>query len=1134
MMCSMRLWGWLAASRKSKNHANVEKRRQRGKRLDFRRRLLGEQLEGRMLLSTIGGLNPNEIINTSLTPTQLAESLVGTGVSVSNVTFRGGAQSTGSFDFTNAPTVVGFSKGILLSSGNAADVVGPNAADWTSTDWVQPGDADLDVLSTYPTYDAAVLEFDFIPTSNQVTFEYVFASDEYPEWVNTPFNDTFAFYVNGTNYANVRQIAGDPTAPFVPVGVNNINNSNPVQDPPPASMRPDLFRANYYDPNGGPSVIDLELDGITNVLTFQAMVNPGIVNHMKLAIADASDGIYDSAVFIRAGSLVSNENPVADLSLSPELGSAPLTVTAFIEGEDPNGLPLTYTINWGDGTPNSTGDLDQPPSPNEKEKTAQINHTYTDSGTYIVTLTVSNGTLSDVSTEDVEVLPTGQLAAPVVISSPTGQNVSKGELFTFSASASGVPTPNVQWQVSTDNGVTFVNISGAKSTTYTGIASEIDDGNQYRAVFTNSQGSATTVPALLHVSAEGDFAPVVTTDPADLEVNTGDLFSFTASASGVPTPSVQWQVKTADSDTFEDIPGAVTTTYSAIATLADDGSQYQAVFTNSEGSAITNPAELTISANPVDLIVTLDPVSQTVVAGDSFTFSAWAAGAEAVQWQLSTDNGATFDDIPGATATTFSAIASLSDNGNQYRAVFFADLQDDDPKFVETDSALLTVRPVAPGVALTQDTGSSSSDNVTKVGTLSLSGVETGATVQYSIDGGTTWSPSFSATEGLNTVLVRQTLVADNFSDATFFSFTLDTTPPKAPRMGLTEDTGSSSSDNITKLGTLILSSVESGASVEYSIDNGATWNSSFSAIEGLNTVLVRQTDLAGNVSEVGLDIFTLDTALPTAPGVALTQDTGSSTTDKITKLGTLTLSDLETAASVEYSTDDGATWSNSFTAVEASNTVLVRQTDVAGNISGVTTFSFTLDTTLPQLTPTFSQTQPFLVNAVGITVSANATDASGIVSESCGVVDTSTAGSKFVTCTATDKAGNRASVDVPYVVEYPINVSVTRGGFRLNRATGRYVQIVTLTNNGSTIAGPISLVLDNLSTNATLFNKTGNTTSANPPSGSPYIDMRDSNKAILASLASGASVQVVLEFANPTNSAITYTTRILAGLSIR
>ncbi len=610
-------------------------------------------------------------------------------------------------------------------------------SDWTSTDFALPGDANLDALSGFPTYDAAVLEFDFIPTANQVVFNYAFASDEYPEWVSTPYNDVFAFYVNGTNYADVRQIAGDPAAPFVPVAVNNINNSNPVLTPPPTPMRPDLFRTNYYNP-AGPSAIDLELDGITSVLTFQAPVNPGVVNHMKLAIADASDGIYDSAVFIKAGSLVSNENPVADLSVMPSSGSAPLLVTAIVEGEDPNGLPLTYSINWGDGTPAT--------DPLPLDQTVLVDHVYTAAGTYFMTLTVSNGALSGTSTEDIDVL--GVNVPPVVTSNPTDQTVFDGDLFTFSASALGMPAPAVQWQVSTDSGATFTDLVGATAPTYSATASLLDSGNLYHAVFTNSEGSAASAAAMLTVM-------------------------------------------------------------------------------------------------PLD-----------------------------------------------------------------------------------------TTPPVAPGVALAQDTGSSSTDKITQVGTLTLSNVETGASVAYSSDNGMSWSADFNATEGLNTVLVHQTDAAGNVSDATSFSFTLDTTSPAALDVALTEDTGSSSTDKLTKVGTLTLNGMEIGASVAYSADNGATWSSNFNAMEGLNAVLVRQTD-------------------------------------------------------------------------------------VAGNVSNITPFSFTLDTTPPALNPTFSSAQPFLVCAVGITVSANATDVSGIASQSTGVVSTSSAGRKLVTCTATDNAGNSASIDVPYLVGY-------------------------------------------------------------------------------------------------------------------
>ncbi|WP_232439674.1 beta strand repeat-containing protein, partial [Burkholderia ubonensis] len=258
-------------------------------------------------------------------------------------------------------------------------------------------------------------------------------------------------------------------------------------------------------------------------------------------------------------------------------------------------------------------------------------------------------------------------------------------------------------------------------------------------------------------------------------------------------------------------------------------------------------------------------------------------------------------------------------------------------------SFTLDTSAAAPGVALTTDSGSSASDHITNVGTLNLSGVETGATVEYSIDGGHTWSTSFSATEGLNDIQVRQTDIAGNTSSATSFSFTLDTSAA-APGVALTTDSGSNASDHITNVGTLNLTGVETGATVEYSTDGGHTWNTSFNATEGLNDIQVRQTDIAGNTSSATSFSFTLDTSAA-APGVALTIDSGSSAVDHITNVGTLNLTGVENGATVQYSVDNGAHWSTSFSAVEGLNDVQVRQIDVAGNTSSATSFSFTLDT---------------------------------------------------------------------------------------------------------------------------------------------------------------------------------------------
>ncbi|WP_232455997.1 beta strand repeat-containing protein, partial [Burkholderia ubonensis] len=298
--------------------------------------------------------------------------------------------------------------------------------------------------------------------------------------------------------------------------------------------------------------------------------------------------------------------------------------------------------------------------------------------------------------------------------------------------------------------------------------------------------------------------------------------------------------------------------------------------------------------------------------------------------EYSTDGGHTW-------STSFSAVEGLNDI--QVRQTDIAGNTSSATSF----SFTLDTSAAAPGVALTTDSGSSASDHITNVGTLNLSGVEAGATVEYSIDGGHTWSASFSATEGLNDIQVRQTDIAGNTSSATSFSFTLDTSAA-APGVALTTDSGSSASDHITNVGTLNLTGIETGATVQYSVDNGAHWSTSFSAVEGTNNVQVRQTDIAGNTSSATSFSFTLDTSAA-APGVALTTDSGSSASDHITNVGTLNLSGVETGATVEYSTDGGHTWSTSFSAVEGLNDVQVRQTDIAGNTSNPTSFSFTLDT---------------------------------------------------------------------------------------------------------------------------------------------------------------------------------------------
>ena len=221
-------------------------------------------------------------LESGLTAEALVTGLVGPGVAVSNVTYTGSPLAVGTF--TADPSLVGFDAGVILSSGRIADVDGPNDSEATQTALGGPGDADLNLLVPQSsTMDASVLEFDFVPTESRITFEYVFGSEEYNEFVGSPFNDVFGFFVNGVNFA---RLPDDAT----PVAINNVNNdTNP------------LF---YVDNSCGGTTgctLDIEADGLTLVLSFTAPVNPGQTNHIKLAIADTQDMILDSWVFIRQG-----------------------------------------------------------------------------------------------------------------------------------------------------------------------------------------------------------------------------------------------------------------------------------------------------------------------------------------------------------------------------------------------------------------------------------------------------------------------------------------------------------------------------------------------------------------------------------------------------------------------------------------------------------------------------------------------------------------------------------------------------------------------------------------------------------------------------------------------------------------
>lgn len=251
----------------------------------------------------------------TLTPVELVDALIGSGVNapvVSNITYTGANIAAGTFtDLTN---VFGFSDGIVLSSGDIAFIQGPNVSDGATANNGLSGDADLDALIPgYTTNDAAILEFDFeCSTIQEISFQYVFSSEEYNEFINSSFNDVFGFFVNGINIAFI-------PSTIIPVSINNLNCGNPYGS---ADNYCALFINNDLQ-DGGP-FFDTEADGFTVVLTATTAVTPGI-NHIKLAIADAGDYVLDSHVLIKSESFVCAP-PIIDVDIDIKPGSDPNSV----------------------------------------------------------------------------------------------------------------------------------------------------------------------------------------------------------------------------------------------------------------------------------------------------------------------------------------------------------------------------------------------------------------------------------------------------------------------------------------------------------------------------------------------------------------------------------------------------------------------------------------------------------------------------------------------------------------------------------------------------------------------------------------------------------------------------------------
>lgn len=257
-----------------------------------------------------------------LTPTQYVANLVGSGITFSNVTYTGAPIQIGTFDGVNSN--IGFQTGVVMGAGAVTEIMGTGAtqvAGQTGTLGVANEPDLLSVANSVTTnpsagqittiYDLAALEFDFVPVSNLVSFNFVFSSDEYLTWVNTQYNDVFGFFVSGPG------IAGPYASPAgFPNGAINLalvpNTNLPITI---STIYPGLNPEYYIDNAGGPTHA---MNGFTTPIPITFNVICGETYHFRFAVADCGDNYLSTAVFLQDDSFSS---PPVDLTVQTANGT---------------------------------------------------------------------------------------------------------------------------------------------------------------------------------------------------------------------------------------------------------------------------------------------------------------------------------------------------------------------------------------------------------------------------------------------------------------------------------------------------------------------------------------------------------------------------------------------------------------------------------------------------------------------------------------------------------------------------------------------------------------------------------------------------------------------------------------------
>lgn len=344
---------------------------------------------------------PIETVREGTTATDMANTIFGGGVTVSSATYFGDIDSAGTYSDGDAtsPGVVPADTGVILSTGNAESFTNSsgqsNQNTNTSANTTGPNNVtQLNTAAGATTFDAAILDVDFVPDSNLMTMQFVFSSEEYPEFQNSIYQDFFGVWINGS-LVDLEVGNGD-------VDPGNINTTNNI---------------NMYVDNTADQ-FNTEMDGFTLTLTLTMAVNPNVTNSMRIALADVGDSSYDSNLLIAADSVQTDLVAVSDsVNVYPNG-----TTTLDVLDNDSSSSNSTLTITHINGQPVNSGTTITLPT----GQTVKLlpNGTFEISGDgddedFNFSYTVTDGTISDTGLVNATSVPC--FVAGTLISTPWGE-----------------------------------------------------------------------------------------------------------------------------------------------------------------------------------------------------------------------------------------------------------------------------------------------------------------------------------------------------------------------------------------------------------------------------------------------------------------------------------------------------------------------------------------------------------------------------------------------------------------------------------------------------------------------------------------------------------------------------------------